>query len=247
VFDSIVEKIKTALHPQPVDVQIDGRNYRVKTGPYGIELGEQILAPVTPGLQLNSLSGFRDAYLAGVDEFGAGKTVVQVVDYNTVELVSVEPEETGVRRSFLRSMNLEKNPFPFDSYQTPEQFLLSLQMGFLPTEEVIQLQKFASALTNESSIGTQDDGYSQQITVKQGAVTRAEVKLPPRIKLMPYRTFREIDPVQSEFIVRLKGAQGALPIIALIPVDAGRWKHDTALLVKYWLVAELPEDTVVIA
>ena len=183
--------------------------------------------------------------MAKIDGFT--ESVVQVIDHNTVALIALKADENGQRHEWLRTVNQEKNPFPFEQYQTPEQFLLSLQMGFLPTEEVIQLQRLASTLSNESSISTQDDGYSQSITVKQGAVTRAEIPLPKRIKLMPYRTFREIDPVESEFIVRLKGAAGQLPTVALIPVDAGRWKHDTSLLVKYWLVANLPKDSVVIA
>jgi hypothetical protein len=238
-------QIKNAFNPPPIVRKVDEREYKVRQTPNGPELSDLIIPPSKPTLQLNSLTGFRDAYVAKIDGFTA--SAVQVIDYNTVALVSLIADENGQRHEWLRTTNQEKNPFPFEHYQTPEAFLLSLQMGFLPTEEVIQLQKFASSLSNESSIGTQDDGYSQTITVKQGSVTRAEVKLPPRIKLMPYRTFREIDPVESEFIVRLKGAQGQLPTVALIPVDAGRWKHDTALLVKYWMVRELPEGTVVIA
>lgn len=42
-------------------------------------------------------------------------------------------------------------------------------------------------------------------------------------------------------------AAGQLPQIALIPVDAGRWKLDTSRLVQHWLQGQLPEGAVVIA
>ncbi len=241
-----LETLKSSFHPPVATYMVGSRHYSVKQTANGPELAGLVMLPTTPPLVLNSLTGFRDAYLAMEPSIDAA-TAVQVIDYNTVALVALEVDESGRREEWLRATNQERNPFPFGEYQTPEAFLLSLQMGFLPTENVVQLQRFASALSSESSIGTQDDGYSQTVTVKQGTVTRADIMLPQRIKLMPYRTFREIDPVESEFIVRLKGAQGQLPSIALFAVDAGRWKHDTALLVKYWLVSQLPAGTIVIA
>jgi hypothetical protein len=250
VFDSIVEKIRTALHPQPIALAVADRDYRVKTGPYGLELGELIVPPAKPTLHVVSLTGFRDAFEAGIDDFDEaeeGKSAVQVIDHETVALVSLEADENGRRHEWLRATNREKNPFPFDSYQVPETFLINLQRGFLPTEEIVQLQRLASSLTNESSIGTQDDGMSQTVTVKQGAVTKSEIPLPKRIKLFPYRTFREIDPVESEFLVRIKGEPGKLPTIALIEIDGSKWKHDTALLMKSWLRRELIAGTVIIA
>jgi hypothetical protein len=247
-LESIIVSLKNLFTPQPLVEEVDGRKYAVSNDEYGAEVGRLIIPPSKPTLQLISLTGFRDAFVAGIDDFGGeGKTAVQVIDHDTVALVSLEADENGQRHEWLRSTNRESNPFPFDAYQVPEAFLLSLQMGFLPTEEIIQLQRFASSLSNESSVATQDDGYTQTVTAKQGSVSRGDIALPKRIKLMPYRTFREIDPVESEFIVRLKGTPGQLPTIALLGVDAGRWKHDTALLVKYWMVANLPKDTVVIA
>jgi hypothetical protein len=247
-MQDIIDSANKLFYPAPIYCIVDDRKYAIRHTEEGPELSALIVPPAKPTLALCSLSGFRDAYEAGIDDFlVSGKTAVQVINHETVALISLEADEFGRRHEFLRSTNRESSLFPFNSYQAPEQFLLSLQMSFLPTEEVIQLQRFASSLTNESSIGTQDDGYTQVVTAKQGAVSRSEIPLPKRISLLPYRTFREIDPVQSEFIVRLKGEPGKLPTIALVEVDAGRWKHDTALLVKRWCVANLPDGVVVIA
>jgi hypothetical protein len=245
---SIHTAVTGFFHPQPITHKLGDQEYRVVPSSFGLQLESLIVPPAKPSLQVKSLTGFLDTFAAGIDDFAAaGKVAVHVVDHETVALVSLEADAYGRRHEWLRAVNTEKNPFPFDAYQQPEAFLLSLQQGFLPTEDVVQLQKLASALSSDSSISTNDDGFSQTVTVKQGAVTRGTAEIPKRIKLMPYRTFREIDPVESEFIVRLKGAPGSLPTVALIPVDAGKWKHDTALLVKRWLVGQLPDNTVVIA
>jgi hypothetical protein len=83
--------------------------------------------------------------------------------------------------------------------------------------------------------------------IHEGGVEHGAVDLPPRISLRPYRTFREIDPVESDFLLRFKAQKDSLPQVALIPVDAGRWKTDTALMVRHWLTTNLPDETKVIA
>jgi hypothetical protein len=243
----LIDKLKVSFLPPTITKKVNEREYKVVQTPNGPQLGDLIVPPIAPALLVKSLSGFRDAYIAGLDGFDPKTTAVQVINHEDVALVSIDADENGLRHHYLRAQNAEENPFPFDSYQVPEAFLLSLQCGFLPTENIVQLQLFASSLSNESSMSTQDDGFTQTVTAKQGSVSRVEVPLPKRIKLMPYRTFREIDPVESEFIVRLKGTPGQLPQVALISVDGGRWKHDTMLMLRNWLVRELPTGTVVIA
>jgi hypothetical protein len=245
MFEEAIKSLKSVLHPQKTYEVVQGRTYMVTPGEHGASLGGLVAPPSAATLVLVSLTGFIDAFKAKIDDFG--EAIVQVVDHERVVLLALRADEYGRRHTWLHAKSLEQNPFPFGQYQVPEAFLLSLQGGFLPTEAVIQLQQFASALSSESSISTQDDGFTQVVTVKQGAVTRGTSEIPKRIKLMPYRTFREIDPVESEFIVRLRGKQGELPTIALIEVDAGRWKHDTALMVKRYLAKHLPEGTVIVA
>jgi hypothetical protein len=244
---SLHTTLKEFFHPHPITARVNGREYAVTPLEDGAKLGDLILPPVAAKLSVKSLTGFVDAFMADVDEFRADRFAVQVLDHETVSLISLQADEYGRRHEWLRAVSEEKNPFPFDSYQSSENFLINLQRGFMPTDNIVELQKLASALTNESSISTQDDGLSQTLSVKQGAVTRATVNLPPRIKLFPYRTFREIDPVESEFMVRLKGEPMKMPTIALVEVDCSRWKMDTALMVKNWLVKQLPSGTVVIA
>ncbi|SEG56023.1 hypothetical protein SAMN05421819_3539 [Bryocella elongata] len=246
-LEKTLDAVYRLFKPQPLDHTVEGRHYKVLPTEYGLEIQGQIVPPAAPVVSLTSLSGFIDAYGAGVDGFSAEETAVHVVDHLTVQLVSLRADEYGRRKVYLQAVCDEVNPFPFDSYLQPETFLLKLESGFRPTDNVIALQKLASSLSSESSIKTQDNGLTQTIEIRQGAASHTEVPLPRRIPLLAYRTFREIDPVQSEFLVRLKAEPNKLPTIALLQVDADKWKHDTALVVKHWLVSQLPEKTVVIA
>jgi hypothetical protein len=242
------QDVMDRIKPQPISVTVEGEHYAVVPGQHGPALGAHIRLPVpiaTPTLKLATLTGFVDAYNAALDEFSE-TAAVHVIDPITVALVSLRADEFGRRHEWLRAVCGETNPFPFDTYQTPEAFLINLQSGFLPTDNVISLQRLASSLTSENSVGVADDGLSQVITVKQGTVTRDTVTLPPRIELFAYRTFREIDPIASDFMVRLKGKPGELPTIGLLQIDAGKWKMDTVGVVSKWLEAALP-DAVVIA
>jgi hypothetical protein len=228
-------------------VTIEGENYKVVPGEDGPTVGDLIRLPApiaTPTLKLATLTGFVDAFTAKIDAFPA-KVGVHVIDHLNVALISLDADEFGRRHEYLRATCSEVNPFPFNSYQQPEPFILSLQSGFLPTDNTVKLQRLASSLTSENSIGVQDDGLSQVVTVKAGTVTRETVALPPRIDLFAYRTFREIDPVRSDFMVRLKGKPGEIPTIALLEIDGGKWKLDSMLLVAKWLQHKLPEATVI--
>jgi len=232
------------LKPQALDHVVEGRHYVVEPESDGLKLGSLIVPPAKPTLQLATLSGFVDAYNSSIDEFK--DAAIHVIDHSTVALISLKADDQGRRHEWLRTTNREVNPFPFGKYQDPESFIINLQSGFLPEEDIITLQRLASSLSTENSIGTQDDGISQTVTVKQGSVTKVMVELPRRIKLRAYRTFREVDPVASEFLVRMQGDPGKLPTVALIEIDANKWKHDTVLMISNWLRKRL-EKAIIIA
>lgn len=238
--------------PSPVTVNVQGVDFAVR--PDGT-LGDRVkdvlpVAPVaTPLLTLSTLTGLVAAHTANIDKFGdAGASAVQVESYNSVALVSLEADQWGRRHVWARAQSSEVNPFKFGEYLDPEIFLITAQAGFMPIDgHYTNMLKLCSSLKAGSSVQVADDGYSQKVVIQEGGVQHGEVELPPRVSLRPYRTFREIDPVESDFLLRFKAQKDALPLAALIPVDAGRWKTDTAMSVAAWLKRNLPDTAVVIA
>lgn len=252
-FVGVLDWFKTLSKPErPVTVDINGDPFAVKVdGTLGDPVRKPLpVAPVaTPVLQLSTLSGLVAAYNADVDGFKTGaRSAVQVESFDSVALVSLEADEWGRRHVWARAKSTEINPFKFDTYLDPETFIILAQASFMPIDgHYTNMLKLCSSLSAGSSIQIADDGFSQKVVIQAGGVTHGEVELPPRITLRPYRSFREIDPVESDFLLRFKSRKEALPEVCLIPVDAGRWKTDTAMQVRGWLAKHMPEGTTIIA
>lgn len=253
-FVGVLDWFKTLNRPaRPVTVEIKGEHFAVnQDGTIGDPVRPVLpIAPVaTPILALSTLTGFVDAFKANVDKFtGLGESAVQVEAFDSVALVSLEADKWGRRHVWARAKSAEINPFAFDTFMDPEKFLITAQAGFMPIDgsHYTTMLRLCSSLKAGSTVSVADDGYSQKVVITDGAVEHGEVELPPRVQLRPYRTFREIDPVESDFLLRFKGVKDALPQVCLIPVDGGRWKTDTAMQVRAWLIKALPADTKVIA
>jgi hypothetical protein len=237
---------------RPVTVQVGENTFAVNVdGTLGSPVHPVLpIAPIaTPVLQLSTLSGLVDAFTANLDGFASlGASAVQVESFDTVSLVSLAADEWGRRQVWARAKSAEINPFKFGEYMNPEMFLITAQAGFMPIDgHYTNMLKLCSSLTAGSSVQVADDGFSQSVVISEGGVQRGAVELPPRVQLRPYRTFREVDPVESDFLLRFKAQKDDLPLVALIPVDAGRWKTDTAMQVRNWLQKNLPDETTVIA
>jgi hypothetical protein len=236
-----------------VTVEVRGDHFAVNAdGTLGAPIHPVLpVAPVaTPVLQLSTLSGLVAAYKANVDGFneGHGAFAVQVESFDSVALVSLQADEWGRRHVWARAKSAEINPFKFDQYMDPEMFLITAQAGFMPIDgNYTNMLKLCSSLKAGSSVHVADDGYSQKVVISDGGVEHGEVSLPPRLGLRPYRTFREIDPVESDFLLRFKAQKDALPLVALLSVDGGGWKTDTAHAVGGWLKRNLPEGATIIA
>ena len=127
----------------------------------------------------------------------------------------------------------------------PEKFIIALQAGFYTTEELLYVKRVASGLNViVGEIGTQDDGFSQKVTTKQGEIKTRENDIKPTVKLIPRRTFDEAAPVESEFLLRLKAA----PLgIALFSVDGTKWQGQCMQSIKIWLQQALGSAVPVLA
>lgn len=228
----------------PITKKIDGQSYAVD--PDG-RLGAPIRALKPqwdkPTLQLSSLSGLVEAFKAGIDDLPK-EVVLHITSYKSVDLIALKADDYGRRHVWASAEHIQESGFEFGKFYAPEDFLIAFRAGFLYNENAVQVERLASTVSNESSVTVADDGVSQAITVKAGVVTHASVVLPAEIPLIPWRTFREAAPVESKFLLRMKGDKGVMPHIAIIEIDA-KWRLDTIASIATYLRKHLPEVAII--
>lgn len=205
------------------------------------------IAPIFPvnfispdPLCMFTLTGLRD-YLLEVGEHGGdGKLIVHVAGHNNVNLVGELIEAAGNRRHHFVSVKLMDEPFAFDRFMDLEMFVISLQSQFVQTDELSAIIDMLGSVANEHVTTAKDSGFTQSLQIRTGITTRERAQIKNPVRLAPFRTFREVDQPESEFILRFRNDSAGLSA-ALFEADGARWKLDAILSIKKFFEAALKE------
>lgn len=231
----------------PVSVEIHGQPFEVKAdGTVGVAIKPVIfdMSFEKPALPLTTLSGLVAAYNAKVGSLG-DRVALYISSFMKVELIDLDQTEFGKRRVYAIAQHLTETAFPFDTFLDPEPFLLKFRASFYFNDEAVMVQQLCSTICAGSGVAIADDGISQEVTVKTGTITKGGATLPADgVKLIPWRTFRDVSPVESRFLLRMRGVKDGLPQIALFEIDA-KWRLDTVNSIRSYLQAELPAATII--
>lgn len=237
-------KIQTPQRPVTIDVA--GQLYSVNAdGTLGRAIGPVDLRYERPSVEVQTLSGLVAAYKAKIDNLGA-RIALLIEDPFSVLLIDLDVDEFGLRKEYAAAKHVEAKPFPFNAFHQPEPFLLAFRAGFLFNDDAVTVQRICSTISSGSGVAVADDGISREVTVTLGTVTKSAVTLPAEgISLIPWRTFRDANPVEAKFLLRMKGVKDALPQIALFEIDA-MWSLYAIASIRKYLQEQLP-DAVIIA
>jgi len=179
-------------------------------------------------LELNNLKGLVDytEQLPNKDMFFA------VTSPTKVSLMSqIDPDNDNTQFIFATAV-LSVDNFNFNHWFDLETFIISLLSQFEGTEERDATIETLARLSNEYIVNNTDDKFSQKVQVKTGLTTKAEVEVKNPILLKPFRTFREVDQPESNFVLRYRNQNGIQA--ALFEGDGGCWKLDAILRIKEW-------------
>jgi hypothetical protein len=234
---------------RPVTVSVSGQDYAVRAdGTVGDPIRELRPIPTieSPTLVVTTLSALVVVVKAGIDKLDAGTVGVRVADIHTVEVVSLVADEYGRRHVWAQAKHQPETKFEFDKYYpSPESFLIAFRSSFLFNDEAVKVQQLCSAVGSGDAVAVTDDGISQEIRITAGTVTRSTVQLPAEgVPLIPWRTFRDAAPVESKFLLRMKGVKEGLPHIALFEIDA-KWRVDTMQSIATYLTTALPNVIII--
>ncbi|MDZ5607059.1 hypothetical protein U2I54_08100 [Bacillus pseudomycoides] len=142
------------------------------------------------------------------------------------------------RRSTFMKAEASIPHFNFDSFYDREELNIALQSGFVENDHREIVLKVIGNVVDEMVKGIEDDGVTQAVTVKTGAATRGQAKVPNPVELMPYRTFVEVKQPESKFVFRMR--EGAR--CGLFEADGGAWKLEAMNNIKEYLTNALAHE-----
>ena len=120
---------------------------------------------------------------------------------------------------------------------TQEQAVVELQSLYAVTDDRDYLLALLSRIDVNQGVSSVDNGISQEVCVKTGAVLKEQQIVQPIVRLQPYRTFLEIEQPASDFLLRLD--KNGCP--ALYEADGGAWKLDAKRKIAEYLKMQLAE------
>jgi len=189
----------------------------------------------TETLQVSNLTSIIDFLKANIDN-KSEKLLLQVVSNKEVRVltpIGIDEE----RNEILRAVAILPDNIKYDLFIDTERFNIMLQAGFADKGDKSLVLKFTGLIRDEAVKETGDNGVSQKVTIKTGIASVGEAEVPNPVTLAPYRTFPEIEQVESKFIFRMKEG----PHAALYEADGGAWKNKAMRRIKDFLVDNLKE------
>lgn len=219
--------VEEAANFNPV-LEIDGEAYvRDRAGAVKVPPPEPHGAPIG----LSTLSGLAGYVAANVDGLKMTTLLVVVDSPLCVQLLS--PREG---RHHQRQVLVECTPdiprFEFGKWLSFESFNIALQSQFHHRDDDRKaLLQAISRIKSGTSVVQSDNGTSQQVEIQKGIDLVANLELPNPVTLAPWRTFAEVLPVESRFILRCR-EEGRGVELALFEADGGFWRIETVERVK---------------
>lgn len=194
---------------------------------------ERVKFPKVETLQVSTLTSIVDYINSGTDD--APRTyLIQIVNPRRVKLLT-ELGPDYERNLIMQAEAMLPDNVTYDYFLDTERFNIMLQSGFADTKDKALLLKFTGLIRDEAVKETGDDGISQKVTIKTGVASVGEAEVPNPVTLAPYRTFPEIEQVESKFIFRMQEG----PRAAIYEADGGAWRNEAMDKIKEYLEKEL--------
>ena len=238
-----IEKIE-ALVKDSYTVTVDGKVYSARN------LGPVLFEPKAAAVKVATLTGFVDFIERNIDELDLTNSYIAAVNSPCdVELSSALSEKKRQRECILQAeLDTKMQSFPFGQFMPQEEFIIKLHSLFEQKEgdDFDYVARVAAKITQSDSADTEDDGVSQHVTVKRGisGALKEKETIKPIVRLSPYRTFREIEQPESQFLLRIKTTNSGTPEIALFEADGGQWRNEARLRIAAFLKDKIPVSVI---
>lgn len=213
-------------------VIIDRKVYARNSSGDLVYIADEETRPIIPEIiTASSLEGFTKWVKEEIRNDEAKRLFIEVSDYSTVTCTE-EKGWTREGRAFpLYMVRVNNNTFR-DGFRGIEETMIELRSKYQHTDDIDYLLKLLGSITIEDKVKSDDNGLTQQVTVRKGIALTANETIKPIVKLKPYRTFYEVEQPESEFLVRVD-VNGH---IGFFEADGGMWKMTARRIIKGYLV-----------
>jgi hypothetical protein len=160
-----------------------------------------------------------------------------VVDYNSVRVFGIASKLSGERDELVKATS-EDNSFKFGTWLKRVNFQIHLMSNFVENADRQELIQLIGLISNEEVSQTDDDGISQSVQIKRGISRVGTNTVKPIFRLQPYRTFREVEQPESDFLFRLQG-KGEDIECALFEADGCSWKVKARQSIGEYLIENI--------
>lgn len=198
-------------------------------------------APRAAAINVATLGAVRDYLVANRDTLDLSTLIVHVETPNRVTVGGALRERSRDRELFITAEAPDMTEGFLGRFHSSEDFNIGLQVRFVDVDQRADLLTMVSSVKVEQSQEAIDNGVSQTLEARGGAVLKSHVKLPNPVTLTPFRTFRDILQPSSPFVLRANTDRGELPELALFEADGGTWKLTAIERVRDWLSIELKD------
>lgn len=165
---------------------------------------------------------------------------VQVVDeHNVLVFTSLRDGKlTSFLRQYFYKAECDVPQVTIGREMSQQQAIIQLQSVYGPTPDRDYLLELISRMSVNEGVTSDDNGVTQTVTARKGAVMKENMPVKPIVQLQPYRTFLEVDQPMSDFLLRV-GEEGG---ISLHEADGGVWRLEAKHKIAGWLYNELEKE-----
>lgn len=124
-----------------------------------------------------------------------------------------------------------------NQYMNQDRAVIELQSLYAVTDDRDYLLSLLSHIDVNQGVSSVDNGISQEVSVRTGAVLKEQQIVQPIVHLQPYRTFLEVEQPASDFLLRLD--KDGRP--ALYEADGGAWRLEAKRNIAAYLGEQLAD------
>lgn len=119
-----------------------------------------------------------------------------------------------------------------------ERAVVELQSLYGATPDRDYLLDLLSRIDVNEGVSSVDNGVTQEVNVRTGAVLKQATPVRPIVQLQPYRTFLEVEQPVSDFLLRV--SKEGEP--TLFEADGGAWKLEAKRSIAAYLAEKLADQ-----